>query len=302
MSGFTQLAQSPTQRAECAQSCAVATLHFAQANHLVAQAALACAVDPAPCAQAIVFTDHYARPCQHRPVSTHVWSMSSRLRVVCNHRQSSHQELARCRPKQPDDGRHEHGSREADLGPVFSESGASRLLRGSLVAAEGSPGCSGERAKFGCCRARTAALKSLRREIRARLVPGRGRLVHSLLSIEQPSVEAIPRISPTKFIVDECLELAASVRSDAGPRTDGIEVAFIARPAQHIDTLKSLPSNPATPKSSSSTESVSTPKHSTSARLSSSSKSPSRSKAARFVHAGFLAGEGMDPGSILVSA
>ena len=62
MIGFAQHAQSPTQRAECAQSCALATLHYAEANHVVAQMALACAVDPAPSAQEIVSTDHRSRP------------------------------------------------------------------------------------------------------------------------------------------------------------------------------------------------------------------------------------------------
>lgn len=302
MSGFAQLAQSPTQRAECAQSCALATLQFAEANHVVAQMALACAVDPAPSAQANVSTDHRSRPSQHRPVSTCVWAMPNRLRVVCTHRRSADQALARRRPQPLNDGRRAHGSRETCLGPVFSESQAWPLLRGSVVAAEGTLGCSRQRAGFGCFGARVVALRSLRRGIRARLVSRRGRLVHSLINTEQPQVEAIPRTASTKFIVDECLELAAGVRSDTEPRTDGIEVAFIARAAQRIDTVQSLPSNPATPKSSSSTNSVSTPKHSTSARFSSSSKSSSRSTAGRVVNAGLLAGEGMDPGSILVLA
>lgn len=302
MSGFAQLAQSPTQRAECAQSCALAIRQFAEASQVAAQTALACAVDPAPSAQAIVSTDNRSRPSQHRPVSACVWAMPNHLRVVCTHRRSAVQQLARRRPQPLTDGRRAHGGRETCLRPVFSESEAWPLPRGCVVAAEGPLGCSGQRACFGCFGARVEALRPLRRGIRARLVLRRGRLVHSLINTEQPQAEAILRISFTKSTDDECLEVVAGSQSSAGPQTEGTEVAFIGRAGQCVDTMKSLPSNPATPKSSSSTESVSTPKHCTSANLSSSSKSSSRSRTGRFVTAGLLAGEGMDPGSILVLA
>lgn len=301
MIGFAQHAQSPTQRAECAQSCALATLHYAEANHVVAQMALACAVDPAPSAQEIVSTDHRSRPSQHRPVSTCVWAMPNHLRVVCTHRRSAGQELPRCRPKPLGDGWRENGFEETGRRPVLSECEASRLRWRSVVAAEGPSGCSGQPTSSGCLGARVVAFRSLRRGIRARLVPRRGRLVHSLITKEQPQVEAIPRISSTKSTDDEWLELVAGIRSNVGPRTEGTQVAFIGRPAQRIDTMNSLPSGPATPKSPSSTESVSTPKHSTTAKFSSSSKSPSRSRARASVNADHHAGEGMDPGSILVS-
>ena len=301
MSGFAQLAQSPTQRAECAHSCALTALQSAQANQFEAQLALASAVDPAPCAREIVATDHRARPCQHRLVSNHAWSMPNHLRVVCAHRRPASQEWEHRRPKPLCDGRREDGSKETRLGPVFSGGEVWRRLWRRVVAAERLSGCSGQPTNFGCLVARVVALRSLRREIRARLVCRRGRLVHSLISKEQPQAEAIPRISSAKSTDDGCLEVVAGIQSSVGPQTEGTEVAFIGRPGPCIDTVKSLPSNPATPKSSSSTESVSTPKHCTSANSASSSKSSSRSRTGRFVNAGLLAGEGMDPGSILVS-
>lgn len=301
MSGFAQLAQSPTQRAECAQSCADATLHFAQASHVAAQTALACAVDPAPSAQAIVFTDAHSRPCQHRPVSTCVWSMSNNLGVVCTHRRSADQDLPRRRPKPLGDGRCESGMKGTGRSRVSSESGASRLHRPRVVAAERPSGCSGQPTNCRCLVDRAVASRSLRHGIRSRRVRRRARLVHSLITTEQPQAEAVPRASSTKSTDDECLELVARIQSSVGPRTEGTEVASIVRPAQRIDTMKSLPSNATAPKSSSSTDSVSTPKHFSRARFSSSSKSASRSWAGRFVNAGLLAGDGMDPGSILVS-
>ena len=301
MSGFAQLAHSPTQRAECAQSCALATLYFAQADYVAAQMALVCAVPPAPSAQAMVLTDHCSRPCQHKPVSTCVWSMPNHLRFVCTHRGSADQELPHRRPKPSGDARRENGIEEVGRSPDSSEGQASRLLSRSVVTAEGPSGCSVQPTNFGCLVARVVELRSLRRGIRARRVSRRGRLVHSLISIEQPQAEAIPRISPTKSTDDECLEVVAGIQSSVGPQTEGTEVAVIGRPGQCIDTMKSLPSHPLTPKSSSSTESVSTSKHRTSANFVSSSTSSSRSRAGRVVNAGLLAGDGMDPGSIVVS-
>lgn len=217
------------------------------------------------------------------------------------HRRFADQELSRRRSNPLNDGWREHGGEKASLGPVFAEGEAKSLLRGGVVAAEELPCCSGQRASFGCFGARAMAFGALRRWIRARLVHRRWRLVHSLISKEQHPAIAIPRISPTKSADDECHESVAGIQSHVRPRTDDTEVAFIGRPAQRIDITKSLPISTATPKSPSSTDSVSTSKHSASARFSTSSMSSSRSRAGRFVNADHLAGEGMDPGSILVT-
>lgn len=300
MNGVAQHAQLLTGRAECAQSCARLTLQLAETHHVAAQIALVGAVDPVPCAQEVVFTKHRSRPCQHRLVSTCVWPMPYRLRFVRTHRRSEDQELARRRSKLTNDGRHEHRSRETGLCPVPSEREAWRLLLGSVAVAGGPSGCTGQRTRVGCLGARAVVLMLSCCGIRPRLAPRRRGLVHSLLSMEQPQPEAILRTSWTNSTDDGCLKSAASLQSYVRPWTAGTEVAFIDRPAQRIDTMKSLPSILATPKSPSSTESGSTSKDCTSARFSSSSKSPPRSRTGRSVNAGLLAGEGMDPGSILV--
>lgn len=217
------------------------------------------------------------------------------------HRRFADQKVLRRRLNPLNDDWREHGGKKASRGPVFAESETKSLLRGGVVVAEESPCCSGQRASFGYFGARAVAIGSLRRTIRARLVHLRWRLVHSLISKEQHLAIAIPRISSTKSDDDERHESVAGIESHVRRRTDDTEVAFIGRPVQRIDTTESLPISTATPKSLSSTDSVSTSKHSASARFSTSSKYSSRSTAGRFVDAGLLASEGMDPGSILVT-
>lgn len=175
------------------------------------------------------------------------------------------------------------------------------VLPGGVVATEESPCCSGQRASFGRFGARTVAFGSLRRRIRARQVRRRWRLVHSLISTEQHPAIANPRISSTKSDDDECHESVAGIESYVRPRTEDTEVTFVGRLTQRIDTTTPLPMSTAAPKSPSSTDSASTPTHTTSAKHSSSSNPSSRSSSGPFVNAGHLAGEGMDPGSILVS-
>lgn len=221
MIGIAQHAQSPKQRTEITQSCALTALLSAEASHFSAQMTLTSAVDVAPCAREIVARDHRSRPCQHGPVSNHAWRLRDHLHVVSTHQLSAVRKLARRRPKPLGDRRRENGSKEMGRGPVFAEGEAWHLLWGSVVAAEIPSGCSGQRTSFGCFGARVVAFRSLRRGIRARLVPRRGRLVHSLIPKEQPQVEAIPRISSTKFTEDEWLELVAGIRSDVVPRTEG---------------------------------------------------------------------------------